>query len=353
MTEPEDDRANLAYLRDDSKKRILTFEDHWPSNKAYISVDELVREGFYCMGRGDSVQCTYCRGIIRNWVDGDDVYLEHCRLFPQCPFVKSVFKYPAYCDFEKRFASFIDWPAQLRQQPRQMSKAGFFYVGVGDKVQCFWCGTVLKDWEPTDDPVLEHVRWSANCSWMLILKGEKFIQEVVTSQSSETSIIQQPEEDDPLERARQMGYEPEKIQKAVERLGSHFDLQSLMEAIMDLENVPVVVPQEQHGRDLTPPEHRRVTSPSLVHVPRDPVTASGAQASIPHDTSMEDLKIHSLTKENFNLKLRSQCKICMEEDVCVVFLPCGHLVCCFSCASLLHECPICRGAIEDKVRIYW
>ncbi|XP_033740533.1 baculoviral IAP repeat-containing protein 2-like [Pecten maximus] len=352
MTEPEDDRAYLVRLRDDSKQRRTTFAKHWPSSKPYISVDELIREGFYCMGRGDdSVQCTYCRGIIRNWVEGDDVYLEHCRLFPQCPFVKSVFKHPKYCDFEVRLASFTDWPSQLKQQPRQMSKAGFFYIGVGDKVQCYWCGTVLKDWEPTDDPVLEHIRWSATCSWMVILKGEKVIQEIINSQSSENLTVRQPQEDDPLDRARQMGYQPDKIQKAVEKLGPQFDLQSLLKTIMDLDNVPVVIPQEPHGPDLTPPEHAGVSSPSLV--PSDPMQASGAQTAIPHDTSMEDLKLHSLTKEHFSLKLRSQCKICMEEDVCVVFLPCGHLVCCFSCASLLYECPICRGAIEDKVRIYW
>ncbi|OWF42752.1 baculoviral IAP repeat-containing protein 3-like [Mizuhopecten yessoensis] len=345
MAEPEDDRIHLAQLRDDSKQRQLTFENNWPSDKSFIPVEELIREGFYYMGRGDdSVQCTYCRGIIRNWVQGDDVYLEHCRLFPHCPFVKSVFKYPQYCDVEARLASFKDWPSQLKQQPRQMSKAGFYYIGVGDKVQCFWCGTVLKDWEPSDDPVLEHVRWSSSCSWMLIIKGENFIQGVLTSQSAETqTVIRQPEEDDPLERAQQMGYSPEKIQKAVERLGSGFDLQSLLETIMDLESVPVIIPQEPSGPDLSPPERVEISPPSI----------SGAQAVIPNHPSMDELQLHSLTRENFSLKLRTQCKICMEEDVCVVFLPCGHLVCCFSCASLLQECPICRGRIEDKVRIFW
>ncbi|XP_060072845.1 E3 ubiquitin-protein ligase XIAP-like [Ylistrum balloti] len=353
MTEVEEEgRAYLSRLRDDSKQRRLTFERHWPSNKSYISIEELIREGFYCMGRGDdSVQCTYCRGIIRNWQQGDDVYLEHCRLFPQCPFVKSVFKYPQYCDFEVRVASFTDWPSQLRQQPRQMSKAGFFYLGIGDKVQCYWCGTVLKDWEPYDDPVLEHIRWSSTCSWMLIIKGENFIQEIISSQSTETPTITQPVEDDPLERARRMGYEPDKIQKAVDKLGSHFDLQKLLETIMDLESIPVIVTQEPPGPDISPPEHVGVASPSLVS--NATVQGSSAQAVIPKDNSMEELKLHSLTKENLSLKLRSRCKICMEEDVCAVFLPCGHLVCCFSCASLLHECPICRGVIEDKVRIYW
>uniref|UniRef100_A0A0B7A2L3 RING-type domain-containing protein n=1 Tax=Arion vulgaris TaxID=1028688 RepID=A0A0B7A2L3_9EUPU len=35
-----------------------------------------------------------------------------------------------------------------------------------------------------------------------------------------------------------------------------------------------------------------------------------------------------LAEENRVLKEQRQCKICMDEEVCVAFIPCGHLVCC-------------------------
>ena len=44
------------------------------------------------------------------------------------------------------------------------------------------------------------------------------------------------------------------------------------------------------------------------------------------------------------------CKICMEFDCDVVFLPCGHLVACVSCAIVLKNCPLCRRQITGSVR---
>ena len=60
----------------------------------------------------------------------------------------------------------------------------------------------------------------------------------------------------------------------------------------------------------------------------------------------------SLIEENRQLKEQRTCKICMDEEVCVVFVPCGHLVCCATCAPPLSKCPICRSTIRGTVRTY-
>jgi len=51
---------------------------------------------------------------------------------------------------------------------------------------------------------------------------------------------------------------------------------------------------------------------------------------------------------------KNGCKLCMEEDISVVFLPCGHLCCCSSCANLpsVKSCPICREQISCKIRVF-
>lgn len=59
-----------------------------------------------------------------------------------------------------------------------------------------------------------------------------------------------------------------------------------------------------------------------------------------------------LMKENLELKEQRLCKICMVTDTNVVFLPCGHLVSCASCAPALQMCPICRATIKGTVRTY-
>jgi hypothetical protein len=65
-----------------------------------------------------------------------------------------------------------------------------------------------------------------------------------------------------------------------------------------------------------------------------------------------DDSARSLMEENRQLKEAKTCKICMDEEVNIVFLPCGHLACCNSCAPALRNCPICRALIRGTVRIY-
>ena len=46
------------------------------------------------------------------------------------------------------------------------------------------------------------------------------------------------------------------------------------------------------------------------------------------------------------------CKICMDQQISMVFLPCGHLICCDQCAQTLKVCPMCRKQIEGTVKTY-
>ena len=45
-------------------------------------------------------------------------------------------------------------------------------------------------------------------------------------------------------------------------------------------------------------------------------------------------------------------QICMDEEVNIVLLPCGHLVSCVKCAPALRNCPICRNGIKGTVRTF-
>ena len=39
-----------------------------------------------------------------------------------------------------------------------------FYTGTGDKVKCVFCEVEIGVWERTDDPIIEHIKWSPNCA---------------------------------------------------------------------------------------------------------------------------------------------------------------------------------------------
>ena len=57
-------------------------------------------------------------------------------------------------------------------------------------------------------------------------------------------------------------------------------------------------------------------------------------------------------KEIQSLKESQFCKICVNNEMNTALLPCGHLVTCNECASILKDCPMCRKNINDKIRIY-
>ena len=84
-------------------------------------------------------------------------------------------KYPAYAVLATRVSSYQGSPASLTQQPRDLVKAGFFYVGYGDYTRCFFCGGGLRNWAPGEDPWTEHARWFPKCAFVRQNKGDEFV----------------------------------------------------------------------------------------------------------------------------------------------------------------------------------
>ena len=78
--------------------------------------------------------------------------------------------------------------------------------------------------------------------------------------------------------------------------------------------------------------------------------------------SMKEIKenLTTIEIENKNLKDTIEknedqklCKICMANEKCVLFRPCGHLISCEECVpSLEKKCPMCRQLIEEIVKAY-
>ena len=69
--------------------------------------------------------------------------------------------------------------------------------------------------------------------------------------------------------------------------------------------------------------------------------------------SLQD-NLRSMELKKKEVEDKVTCKICMAAEVAVVFAPCGHLCSCQSCAQdpLLVKCPICRGDVVSKDRIF-
>uniref|UniRef100_A0A3Q3XKV3 RING-type E3 ubiquitin transferase n=1 Tax=Mola mola TaxID=94237 RepID=A0A3Q3XKV3_MOLML len=46
------------------------------------------------------------------------------------------------------------------------------------------------------------------------------------------------------------------------------------------------------------------------------------------------------------------CMLCCEEEIDAAFCPCGHMVCCQTCATQLQLCPVCRSEVEHVQHVY-
>ena len=66
----------------------------------------------------------------------------------------------------------------------------------------------------------------------------------------------------------------------------------------------------------------------------------------------EPLTDEELRRENSRMREERECRVCRDKEVGVVFLPCGHLVTCTSCAPTVAECVVCRTRISSSVRVY-
>lgn len=64
-------------------------------------------------------------------------------------------------------------------------------------------------------------------------------------------------------------------------------------------------------------------------------------------------QIVELEQENKRLKESRLCKICMDKEVGILFLPCRHLAVCPMCAPNLNKCPVCRKSIKVLIKTYF
>lgn len=46
------------------------------------------------------------------------------------------------------------------------------------------------------------------------------------------------------------------------------------------------------------------------------------------------------------------CKICMDRQIGVAFLPCAHVVSCTECAARVDKCPVCRSEFTQAQKLF-
>lgn len=75
--------------------------------------------------------------------------------------------YPDYAEYEARLETFRSPRFKCAKTAEELAAAGFIFnhriTEYHDSVKCHWCFYDLIDWEPEDDAVGEHLRFSPDC----------------------------------------------------------------------------------------------------------------------------------------------------------------------------------------------
>ena len=68
---------------------------------------------------------------------------------------------------QERLRSFAHWPKSDMIQPSDLARAGMYFIGPGDRVQCAFCKGKLEGWIRGDNPLEEHRKhFGARCRFM-------------------------------------------------------------------------------------------------------------------------------------------------------------------------------------------
>ncbi|XP_046545356.1 baculoviral IAP repeat-containing protein 2-like [Haliotis rubra] len=275
-------------------------------------------------------------------------------------------KHPKYQTYISRLDSYVAWPIRyVPKTPEELASAGFFYIGSADRVTCFHCGITLRDWEAEHNPVAEHKRYAPKCEFtsshtrVEVLGGDKEQEEsedssMVIDENADSNIdlhFTQASNDLHLGGgACAASVDPntsvveenpsivmEGCDKSVDTSALCENLQTLSIKVCDreMENIPSESNMDMEITSDITGSHGSQKEESKICQPK-PVSR----------------KLMLLRAENRRLKEQSTCRMCKNNPVCILFLPCGHLVTCSDCADKVDACVTCGKTILGTVKTF-
>lgn len=231
---------------------------------------------------------------------------------------------------------------------------------------------------PEMKKTLRNFRWFPKCPYIYLVKGSNYIKSVLqrstesgSQQSGNQSLPPAPTitVDDAMNTqaaldALSMGLNAGRVRAVMQRklnlTGRPFNsTEALVSAVLDGQIEDEGFESTEANRQL----ESQVTQLLLSAVSSVAVSDGNEQASpstsanVASSTSVVPEPLASIADESLKLpasdeserRLKNvECKICMAEEVGVVFLPCGHLLTCVMCAPALTTCPLCRQPIRGK-----
>ncbi|KAG9466205.1 hypothetical protein GDO78_017041 [Eleutherodactylus coqui] len=338
-------------------QRMETFVN-WPHS--LIRSNELSKAGFYYTGRGDTVTCYSCKGTLNKWKAADNALEKHNVCFPS-----------------------------------GFAEAGLYYIGKADNVRCFSCAIGLCTWEEGDDPWTEHARWSPKCEYIHAVKGAQFVKDVQERflRDVQNTPSENEENNPAVTNILLTGYNyvsGTDVLKALQNLSppnktAPCEARKVNHRL--LRRYRIVLSQRMTAwkqiLDALAPNLAEAEKTYIAGLPTialrcaaiiDSVIADGPSTIEAFVNALQryDPTVYEqvfgrckiavcatdiygdldVQEQLITLQEERTCKVCIDNEANMLFIPCGHLITCMDCCVDLKVCPVCRKSIVSTMRAY-
>ncbi|XP_053564555.1 baculoviral IAP repeat-containing protein 2 [Bombina bombina] len=346
-----------------SSSRLKTFVS-WPS-RIPVLPKQLADAGFYYVGRNDDVKCFCCDGGLRCWESGDDPWVEHAKWFPRCEYLLRIKGQDFVRQIQERYPHLLELLSNSETQINEAQYPPIIRLG-GDSSQ----EDDLMMNTPVVQTVLEMgfnrvlVKQTVQSKYLTAGDGYKEVADLVSD------ILNAQEEQTEEERDRQteenIADELILLRKSKMSLSQRMTttlpildglLLSNVITVSEYEALKQKEPRVEQGQELIDTVLRKGTTAvqAFKNVVKECDSALYKELYMEQSLkciSSEDYSDLSMEEQLRRLQEERTCKVCMDQEVSIVFIPCGHLVVCKDCAHSLRKCPICRGTIKGTVRTF-
>ncbi|NXX86779.1 BIR protein, partial [Urocolius indicus] len=345
--------------------RVKTFIN-WPT-RIPVQPEQLADAGFYYVGCNDDVKCFCCDGGLRCWESGDDPWIEHAKWFPRCEYLLRVKGGEFVSQIQARFPHLLE---QL------LSTSD---TSVDENID-----PPIIHFEPGEGHSEDAIMMNTPVVKAALEMGfsRRLIKQTVQSKILATGENYKTVNDlvCDLLTAEDEKREEEKERQLEEVASDDLSLirKNRMALFQRLTCVLPILGSLLSAKVITELEHdvikQKTQTPLQARELIDTVLVKGNEAATIFRNCLRDgdpvlyrdlfvnKNVKCLPTEDVSglpmeeqlrrLQEERTCKVCMDKEVSIVFIPCGHLVVCKECAPSLRKCPICRGTIKGTVRTF-
>lgn len=324
---------------------------------------ELAMAGLLYLGSGDRVKCYWCGGELHDWEPQDNPMEEHAKWFTMCGYVRMVMgddyiqkvrdKQNGLIDEVPQVSDIFSHPHVLavlqHGYTREQIQSAFDHYGKEKLYNAHSLMNAIEFNKPQQHRLQSVESTSEKASPLLASDTtgtNKFsgLNHTVWSQSKA------------MDEGTGEDIAPFWLEAKKKELNSPGEDEGIVIDDVEMEdteckNDQSITTTKDTTENTNETEDKQPKDNQSKELPESSKTAREKLGQVINMKNKKD--IDPVELENEKLKDQKLCKICMDKELAITFLPCGHLATCEECSKSLSECPICRKHITNTVKVFW